>query len=122
MEVPKPGADEMYCSSCGSIIKKRAEICVHCGVRVAGPSSPATSGVVFSEKSRLVAGILGILLGGLGVHRFYLGYVGIGILQIIVTILTLTVGSLWGFIEGIIILAGGSWKDREGRPLRKYNE
>ena len=32
----KPGLDEMYCSSCGSIIKQRAEICVKCGVRVSG--------------------------------------------------------------------------------------
>ena len=39
-------------------------------------------------KSKVAAGILGILVGGLGIHRFYLGYVGIGILQIVVTILT----------------------------------
>ena len=57
-------------------------------------------------KSKVAAGILGILVGGLGIHRFYLGYVGIGILQIVVTILTCGAGSLWGFIEGILILCG----------------
>jgi hypothetical protein len=71
-------------------------------------------------KSRLVAGLLGIFLGGLGVHRFYLGYTGIGVTQIIVTILTCGIGSLWGFIEGIMILANsGITTDAQGRPLRE---
>ncbi|TBW20877.1 TM2 domain-containing protein [Arcanobacterium bovis] len=69
-------------------------------------------------RSRLVAGLLGIFLGGFGVHRFYLGYSKIGILQIVVTILTLGVGSLWGFIEGIIIIANAGFPtDAEGVPL-----
>ena len=122
MEATKPGADEMYCSSCGSIIKRRAEICVKCGVRVAGQTSPTSTATAFSPKSRLTAGLLGIFLGSIGVHRFYLGYVGIGIIQIIVSIVTIGIGSLWGFIEGIIIISGGEWKDARGRPLRKYDE
>ncbi len=72
-------------------------------------------------KSRVVAGVLGILLGGLGVHRFYLGYVGIGIAQIAVTIVTFGVGALWGFVEGILYLTQrtGSYSvDATGRPLR----
>ena len=69
-------------------------------------------------KSKVAAGILGILVGGLGIHRFYLGYVGIGILQIVVTILTCGAGSLWGFIEGILILCGTTiTKDADGIPL-----
>jgi TM2 domain-containing membrane protein YozV len=72
-----------------------------------------------AQKSRIAAGILGILLGGLGIHRFYLGYVGIGIAQIAVTIVTFGVGSIWGLIEGILILTGnGITKDAKGRPLR----
>lgn len=71
-------------------------------------------------KSRLAAGLLGIFLGGLGVHRFYLGYITIGVLQIIVTILTCGLGSIWGLIEGILILANtGITTDAEGRPLRE---
>jgi TM2 domain-containing membrane protein YozV len=69
-------------------------------------------------KSKIVAGILGIFLGGLGIHRFYLGYVGIGIIQIIVTIVTAGIGSLWGFIEGILILVGTINKDAKGVPLQ----
>ena len=70
-------------------------------------------------KSRLTAGLLGIFLGALGVHRFYLGYTSIGVLQILVTIATCGIGGLWGVVEGILILGGSGIKtDAEGRPLR----
>ena len=121
MEQTRPGHDEMYCSSCGSVIKKLAELCVHCGVRVSGQAAQ-TSPVEYSEKSRIVAGILGILLGGLGIHRVYLGSVGIGIVQIIVSVITFGLGSIWGLIEGIIIIAGASWKDGQGKPLKRYGD
>lgn len=119
----RPALDEMFCSTCGNVIKRQAEICIHCGVRVQmapASSSRLNSGVQYSDKSRVAAGVLGILLGGLGIHRFYLGNVGIGILQIVVTIITLGFGSIWGFIEGIIIIAGGGWRDAEGRPLKPH--
>jgi len=61
---------------------------------------------------------LGILLGGLGIHRFYLGYIGIGIAQIFVTFLTLSIGDLRGLIEGILILVkSGILVDADGIPL-----
>jgi TM2 domain-containing membrane protein YozV len=70
-------------------------------------------------KSRLTAGLLGIFLGALGVHRFYLGYLSIGVLQILVTVATCGVGGFWGFIEGILILRGKAiTTDADGRPLR----
>ena len=69
------------------------------------------------QKSRMVAGILGILLGSLGVHSFYLGHTTRGVLQIVVTICTLGIGGLWGFIEGILILVGNINTDAQGRPL-----
>jgi TM2 domain-containing membrane protein YozV len=72
-----------------------------------------------ATKSRIAAGVLGIFLGGLGVHRFYLGYVPIGVVQIVVTILTCGLGQIWGFIEGICILAGAAiTTDADGRPMR----
>lgn len=122
METPKPDVDEMYCSSCGSIIKRQAEFCMNCGVRVSPQESAEGTGVVKSDKSRLAAGLLGILLGWIGVHRFYLGNIGIGIIQIIVTFITFGIGGLWGFIEGIIIIAGGNWRDAQGKPLKKLSE
>jgi len=53
---------------------------------------------------KIAAGICGILLGGLGVHKFILGYTKEGIIQIIITVLTCGFGSLLGLIEGIIYL------------------
>ncbi|SNS96101.1 TM2 domain-containing membrane protein YozV [Micrococcales bacterium KH10] len=71
-------------------------------------------------KSRLAAGLLGILLGGLGIHRFYLGYTGIGILQIVVTLVTFGAGAIWGLVEGILYLTdktGNYSRDARGIPL-----
>ena len=70
-------------------------------------------------KSRQTAGLLGIFLGGVGVHRFYLGFTSIGVLQILVTIATCGIGGFWGITEGILILSGNGIKtDADGRPLR----
>ncbi|NKX56229.1 TM2 domain-containing protein [Arthrobacter mobilis] len=73
------------------------------------------------QKSRLVGGLLGILLGGLGIHRFYLGYTAVGIVQIVVTFLTFGLGAVWGFIEGIMILVGAEpfRRDARGVPLKE---
>lgn len=75
-------------------------------------------------KSKIAAGLLGIFLGGLGIHRFYLGYTTIGIIQLVLTlvvgIFTFGLVGLWGVIEGIMILAGASYfqRDAQGVPLR----
>ena len=110
----------MFCRQCGQPIAHGAAHCESCGVATGlAPARGAPPTVYDSRgKSRIAAGILGILLGHIGVHRFYLGYVGIGILQIIVTVCTLGIGGLWGFIEGIIILTGGIQADARGVPLR----
>jgi TM2 domain-containing membrane protein YozV len=56
-------------------------------------------------KDKTTAGILGILVGSLGVHQFYLGSNTTGIIEIVISVVTcFTVGSLVGLIEGIMIL------------------
>ena len=50
---------------------------------------------------KVLCGILGILLGSLGIHKFILGYTKEGIIQIVVSVLTCGVGGIIGFIEGI---------------------
>lgn len=77
---------------------------------------PAPQG---QAQSRLVVGLLGIFLGGFGVHRFMLGYTTIGILQIVATVLTCGIGAWWGVIEGILVLAKSPAfeRDAHGRPL-----
>lgn len=107
-----PKSGKKFCQNCGEETNPGAELCTKCGVRLAIEPSKDTA------KSRIAAGILGIVLGGLGIHRFYLGYIGIGIAQIAVTLVTCGIGALWGFIEGILILTGSIDKDAKGQPLR----
>ena len=88
-----------------------------------GPAMPPLPPVVQAydpRKSKLIAGLLGIFVGSLGVHRFYLGYTGIGIAQIIVTFATCGIGAFWGLIEGILILVGSTiTTDADGQSLKE---
>lgn len=70
-------------------------------------------GVPYSDKSKLTAGLLQILIGTLGIGRFYLGYTVIGVLQLV------TCGGfgIWALIDGILILTG-KVPDPQGRPLK----
>jgi TM2 domain-containing membrane protein YozV len=71
-----------------------------------------------SDKSKLAAGLLQLFLGGLGVGRFYLGYIGIGFAQLAITVVTLGIaGWIWPLIDAILILTG-KLPDAEGRTLR----
>lgn len=76
------------------------------------------------QKSKLAAGLLGIFLGALGIHNFYLGRTGVAIAQLLITVVSLgilsPVSAIWGFVEGIMILAGAEpfQRDAKGIPLR----
>ncbi|BCB74434.1 hypothetical protein Pflav_008440 [Phytohabitans flavus] len=72
---------------------------------------------MYSDKTKLVAGLLGIFLGTFGVGRFYTGHTGIGVAQLLVGVLTCGLGGLWGVIDGILILVNGG-TDGQGRRLR----
>ena len=71
-------------------------------------------------KQMIVALLLGLFIGTLGIHNFYLGHTGRGIAQLLITILTFGIGVLitgpWVLIE-IIMMVTGSLKDGMGRPL-----
>ncbi|MGW2931955.1 TM2 domain-containing protein [Streptomyces sp. NPDC001156] len=68
----------------------------------------------YSDKSKIVAGVLQLALGTLGVGRFYIGNVGMGLAQLF------TCGGLgiWALIDGIILLTSDSQTDAQGRVLR----
>jgi TM2 domain-containing membrane protein YozV len=70
-----------------------------------------------SDKSKVVAGVLGIALGGFGAGRFYTGHTGIAVAQLIVTLVTCGLGHFWGLVDGIMILVNGG-TDAQGRVLR----
>lgn len=55
-------------------------------------------------EKKIVAGILGILLGTFAVHKFYLGNTQTGIIQLVISVVTCGAGGIIGVIEGIIYL------------------
>lgn len=114
------GSGSKYCPNCGQILTEGAGFCVSCGASV---ETPVFEGTVQSEgKSKIAAGILGILLGGLGIHNFYLGYTKKGLIQLLISVLscgTLSWASaIWGLVEGILILTDSINVDAEGKPLK----
>ncbi|MGX4690254.1 TM2 domain-containing protein [Streptomyces sp. JNUCC 63] len=68
----------------------------------------------YSDKSKIVAGVLQLTLGGLGIGRFYIGHVGLGLAQLF------TCGGfgIWALIDGIMLLTGNDTTDSQGRILR----
>jgi len=74
--------------------------------------APVASGNSKSDKQKIVAALLCWFLGAIGVHRFYLGHTGIGVIQL----LTLGGCGIWTIIDFIMILTGGL-KDADGREL-----
>lgn len=110
-----------YCHNCGSPIAHDAAVCLTCGV-------PAKVNTV-SSKSKIAAGLFGIFLGQFGVHNFYLGYTKKAVTQLVLTIVgyllcCIFIGfflvmatSIWGLVEGILILCGRIDVDANGDKL-----
>lgn len=107
-----------FCTNCGTELNEQQDICLKCGVRV-NNGKPTNNNP--NAKSKLAGGLLGIFLGALGVHNFYLGYTGKAVGQLLITILSCGilsfVSAIWGLIEGVMILAGNIDKDANGNPL-----
>lgn len=102
-------ADEAFCASCGAIIKKEAEICPKCGVRQ--KRAPVGSDV---SNTWLVALLLCIFFGTLGIHRFYVGKIGTGVLMIV----TLGGCGIWTLIDLILIITG-KFTDSNGQFIAR---
>ncbi|THA26764.1 TM2 domain-containing protein [Streptomyces sp. RKND-216] len=84
------------------------------GYDPAAPYGYDPYGRPYSDKSRIVAGVLTLFAGGFGIGRFYTGHVGIALAQLF------TCGGLgfWALIDGIITLTNKDATDSEGRVLR----
>ena len=88
------------------------------------PSAPygrhPQTGEPFSDKSKIVAGLLQLLglIGLVGIGRIYLGYTSLGIAQLVVGLVTCGIGAvIWGIIDAVLLLTD-KVRDPEGRPLR----
>lgn len=111
-----------FCPKCGTELKEGENFCSNCGnasetTNNSEQVNTTVTAVKSEGKSKMVAGLLGIFLGGWGIHNFYLGYTGRGIAQIFVTLFTCGFGAIWGLIEGILILTGSINTDANGNPL-----
>ena len=60
--------------------------------------------VPYKSEKKVAAGVLGILIGSLGIHKFYLGYTKAGVIQLIATFVTCGIASVIGLVESIIYL------------------
>lgn len=137
----------MFCEKCGRPIDEDDKVCPLCHepIRINNDNSvqTETDSIVYSQinyitppqtdesganitaedsikyKSRITAGFLQVFLGVIGAGRFYMGYSGIGILQIAASLVTCGVGGfVWGFIDGLRILDGYPEKDAAGNVLK----
>lgn len=113
-----------FCSNCGKEVNENAVICVNCGCSLENKLGNQSVNVTInnntvgiSPKSRLVAFLLCTFLGGLGIHRFYVGKVGTGILWL----LTLGLFGIGTFIDWIVILCG-TFKDNNGLVVSEWNK
>lgn len=85
-------------------------------------------GYGYAQKSKIVAGLLGLFPGGLGVHNFYLGYTGKAVAQLLLTLIgwIILIGpiisGIWALIESVLILCssyGSNWhRDGRGQELQ----
>jgi TM2 domain-containing membrane protein YozV/DNA-directed RNA polymerase subunit RPC12/RpoP len=154
----QPVGHGTYCSNCGAQNNSLAEICINCGARLAQLQStspptapqytppapqqakpkaskqpvvpPAVNTTDKSKKSRVFAAILALLLGQLGLHRFYAGKKRTGAVQLLLTVAgyvtvifsvigyaVLGIMGAWVLIDFILILAG-KFKDGKGLHIR----
>ena len=119
------GLDEKFCSTCGAIIKIAAEICPKCGVRQINTNSSGDPNA--SDKSKTSAALLCFFLGFCGAHRFYVGKIGLGVLNAIMFVVAFlfyvfgfvfvqsyksdvrTAGGVLVVLGGILFVAIGIW-------------
>jgi TM2 domain-containing membrane protein YozV/DNA-directed RNA polymerase subunit RPC12/RpoP len=104
---PPTKGETKFCHHCGAQIAKLAELCPKCGVRQ--PVIPGLSydpNVAPNGKNRTTAALFALFLGGLGIHKFYLGEPWWGVLYLVFC---------WTFIPAIIALIDGIILLR-GRP------
>ncbi len=95
----------MFCRNCGKELPENTAFCNYCGAQTGNPQPGQPvyqQAPVNSDKSKIAAGLFALLLGGLGIHKFYLGKIGLGVVYILFC--WTGIPSLIGLVEGILYL------------------
>lgn len=107
-----------FCKQCGNQLDTTSRFCPGCGTQIDSTSNPTppaqttTAPEEKSPKSAITALLLCLFFGAFGVHRFYVGKIGTGILMLI------TAGGfgIWTLVD-LILIACCEFKDKEGKTL-----
>lgn len=116
------GQGNNYCHECGIAIKnKDADVCLSCGIRLRGSMNNITEQIKsvtnntkgISNNNKMVAGLLAIFLGSMGIHRFYLGYKEVGFIQLGLFAIAMFLFApvlwgcwIWAIIDAVHIFTG----------------
>lgn len=95
----KVGHGNSHCNNCGKSVEAQQTVCLNCGYSIKNTPNIETSWPI---RDKFIAGILGIIFGGIGLHKFYLKKPGLGIIYLLFC--WTFIPSLIGFIEGILYL------------------
>lgn len=105
----EPFSETKFCQECGEPTTEKQKICLSCGCELKSQQTINGEG-----KDWLTTLLICLFAGGLGIHRFYTGHTGIGIVQL----LTLGGCGVWCFIDLIMIITQ-KYKDSDGNLLVK---
>ena len=119
----------MYCTNCGSPVGDNDAFCPNCGNKVRRSDYDNSrnfsqdihnsyENIMDKPKNRLVAGLLAIFLGSLGIHDFYLGYNQKGVAHLLMFVFFLGwISQIWALVEALLIFTGKTDCDANGVRL-----
>ncbi|MGH7043123.1 MAG: NINE protein [Acetobacteraceae bacterium] len=101
--------NEVFCRACGHGLHPRAPLCPQCGAPQAADPAAAEP----AQKSKVAAALLAFFLGGFGVHKFYLGEIGLGVIYLLFC---------WTFIPAFVAVIEGIFylAISDGRFAKRY--
>ena len=116
------GQGDSFCNECGAEVNnKNSEVCLKCGVSLKRNNTMNNftnqinnaASHTSNNNSKMVAGLLALFLGSVGLHRFYLGYMKIGLIQLAIFVVALFVFApavwtvtVWALIDMVFIFTG----------------
>lgn len=103
----------MFCKNCGAEVKDNQAVCLSCGCAINAQAQNAINDPNASDKDWLVTLLICIFVGGLGIHRFYVGKTGTGIIWL------LTFGCFgFGSLIDLIMIICGKFSDGNGKIIK----